>query len=239
MGPEFPHALILVSTAEEATMNQTLEVSLLARFGNPTQRVERALADLAQGKGIMLVDDEDRENEGDLIFAAEHLNSSQMALMIRECSGIVCLCLTDERIRQLELPMMVDHNTSKNGTAFTVTIEAREGVTTGVSAQDRVTTIRTAIADGAKPGDLSRPGHVFPLRAQPGGVLTRRGHTEGTVDLMRLAGLQPAGVLCELTNVDGTMARLPEVVAFAETHGLGVLSIEDLVTYRQTKLAAA
>ena len=125
MGPEFPHALILVSTAEEATMNQTLEVSLLARFGTPTQRVERALADLAKGKGIMLVDDEDRENEGDLIFAAEHLTSSQMALMIRECSGIVCLCLTDERIRQLELPMMVDHNTSKNGTAFTVTIACR------------------------------------------------------------------------------------------------------------------
>lgn len=239
MGPVFPHALILVSTAEEATMNQTFDVSLLVRFGTPTQRVERALADLAQGKGIMLVDDEDRENEGDLIFAAEHLTSTQMALMIRECSGIVCLCLTDERIRQLELPMMVDHNTSKNGTAFTVTIEAREGVTTGVSAQDRVTTIRTAIAEGAKPGDLSRPGHVFPLRAQPGGVLTRRGHTEGTVDLMRLAGLQPAGVLCELTNVDGTMARLPEVVAFAEAHGLGVLSIEDLVAYRQTKLAAA
>lgn len=239
MGPVFPHALILVTDIQETTMNQTFDVSLLSRFGTPTQRVERALADLAQGKGILLVDDEDRENEGDLIFAAEHLTSAQMALMIRECSGIVCLCLTNERIRQLQLPMMVDHNTSKNGTAFTVTIEAREGVTTGVSAQDRVTTIRTAIAEGAKPGDLSHPGHVFPLRAQPGGVLTRRGHTEGTVDLMRLAGLQPAGVLCELTNVDGTMARLPEVVAFAEAQGMGVLSIEDLVAYRQTKLAAA
>jgi 3,4-dihydroxy 2-butanone 4-phosphate synthase len=220
-------------------MNQTLDVSLLSPFGNSTQRVEQALTALGQGNGILLVDDEDRENEGDLIFAAQSLTPAQMALMIRECSGIVCLCLTDEHIRQLELPMMVEHNTSKNGTAFTVTIEAREGVTTGVSAQDRVTTIRTAIAENATPSDLSHPGHVFPLRAQPGGVLTRRGHTEGTVDLMRLAGLQPAGVLCELTNVDGTMARLPEVIAFAQAHAMPVLSIEDLVEYRRTKLAAA
>lgn len=220
-------------------MNQTFDVSLLSSFGNATQRVERALDTLVQGNGILLVDDEDRENEGDLIFSAQHLTPEQMALMIRECSGIVCLCLTDERIRQLDLPMMVKDNTSKNGTAFTITIEAREGVTTGVSAEDRVTTIRTAIADNAKPSDLAHPGHVFPLRAQPGGVLTRRGHTEGTVDLMQLAGLQPAGVLCELTNVDGTMARLPEVVAFAQVHGMPVLSVEDLVEYRRTKLAAA
>lgn len=220
-------------------MNQTFDVSLLSSFGNATQRVERALDTLVQGNGILLVDDEDRENEGDLIFSAQHLTPEQMALMIRECSGIVCLCLTDERIRQLDLPMMVEDNTSKNGTAFTITIEAREGVTTGVSAEDRVTTIRTAIADNAKPSDLAHPGHVFPLRAQPGGVLTRRGHTEGTVDLMQLAGLQPAGVLCELTNVDGTMARLPEVVAFAQVHGMQVLSVEDLVEYRRTKLAAA
>jgi len=220
-------------------MNQTLDVPLLSRFGNSTQRVERALKALRHGHGILLVDDEDRENEGDLIYSAEHLTAKQMALMIRECSGIVCLCLTDEHIRRLDLPMMVENNTSKNGTAFTVTIEAREGVTTGVSAQDRVTTIRTAIAEDAKPSDLSHPGHVFPLRAQPGGVLTRRGHTEGTVDLMRLAGLQPAGVLCELTNVDGTMARLPEVVAFAEDQDMVVLSIEDLVAYRQVSLAAA
>nr|WP_321467638.1 3,4-dihydroxy-2-butanone-4-phosphate synthase [uncultured Desulfobulbus sp.] len=220
-------------------MNQTLDVSLLSRFGNSTQRVERALDALRQGNGVLLVDDEDRENEGDLIYSAELLTVKQMALMIRECSGIVCLCLTDEKIRQLELPMMVENNTSKNRTAFTVTIEAREGVTTGVSAQDRVTTIRTAVAAGAKPSDLSHPGHVFPLRAQPDGVLTRRGHTEGTVDLMRLAGLQPAGVLCELTNVDGTMARLPEVVAFAESQEMVVLSIEDLVAYRQISLAAA
>lgn len=220
-------------------MNQTADVSLLSRFGTPTQRVENALAAIGRGAGILLVDDEDRENEGDLIFSAEHLTTQQMALMIRECSGIVCLCLTDEGIRRLELPMMVEHNTSKNGTAFTVTIEAREGVTTGVSAQDRVTTIRAAIADNARSTDLARPGHVFPLRAQPGGVLTRRGHTEGAVDLMRLAGLQPAGVLCELTNTDGTMARLPEVIAFAERHDMPVLSVDDLVEYRRAKLAAA
>nr|WP_320012667.1 3,4-dihydroxy-2-butanone-4-phosphate synthase [uncultured Desulfobulbus sp.] len=220
-------------------MNQTLDVSLLSRFGNATQRVERALSELQAGKGVLLVDDEDRENEGDLIYSAEHLTSEQMALMIRECSGIVCLCLNDEQVRALELPMMVDNNTSQNGTAFTISIEARQGVTTGVSAQDRVTTIKAAIAKNAKPADLSHPGHVFPLRAQPGGVLTRRGHTEGTVDLMQLAGLEPAGVLCELTNVDGTMARLPEVVAFAESHEMMVLSIEDLAAYRQTKLAAA
>jgi 3,4-dihydroxy 2-butanone 4-phosphate synthase len=235
----FPYALILVTDFQEATMNQTLDVSLLSRFGNATQRVERALSELQAGKGILLVDDEDRENEGDLIYSAQHLTSEQMALMIRECSGIVCLCLNDEQVRALELPMMVDNNTSKNGTAFTISIEARKGVTTGVSAQDRVTTIKAATAKNATPSDLSHPGHVFPLRAQPGGVLTRRGHTEGTVDLMQLAGLEPAGVLCELTNIDGTMARLPEVVAFAESHEMMVLSIEDLAAYRQTKLAAA
>jgi 3,4-dihydroxy 2-butanone 4-phosphate synthase len=220
-------------------MNQTPDVSLLSRFGNPQHRVKTALTALGRGHGILLVDDEDRENEGDLIFSAEHLTAEQMALLIRECSGIVCLCLTDEHISRLELPMMVSNNTSKNGTAFTVTIEAKEGVTTGVSAQDRVTTIRTAINKHVRPADLAHPGHVFPLRAQPGGVLTRRGHTEGTVDLMLLAGLQPAGVLCELTNPDGTMARLPEVVEFAERHDMPVLSIEDLVSYRQTRQAAA
>ncbi|MDR2550526.1 MAG: 3,4-dihydroxy-2-butanone-4-phosphate synthase [Desulfobulbus sp.] len=212
-------------------MNQT--TSLLSRFGTPEQRVENALAALQRGQGLLLVDDEHRENEGDLIFSAEHLTTGQMAMLIRECSGIVCLCLTDEQVSRLELPMMVDRNTSQYGTAFTVSIEAKEGVTTGVSAQDRVTTIRTAISEDACPTDLSRPGHVFPLRAQPGGVLERRGHTEGTVDLMQLAGLNPAGVLCELTNPDGTMARLPQVVDFAEQHGLPVLAIEDIVAYRQ------
>lgn len=162
-----------------------------------------------------------------------------MALMIRECSGIVCLCLTEERIRQLALPMMVEHNTSANQTGFTVTIEAARGVTTGVSAQDRITTIRTAIADGAVASDLNRPGHVFPLRARAGGVLTRRGHTEATIDLMKLAGLKPYGVLCEVQNEDGSMARLPGIVEFANKHNMPVLCIEDLVAYLTENAKAA
>ncbi|HIF9132493.1 3,4-dihydroxy-2-butanone-4-phosphate synthase [Photobacterium damselae] len=209
-------------------MNQ----SLLAQFGTPFERVEIALNAIRQGKGVLVVDDEDRENEGDIIFAAETLTSQQMAIMIRECSGIVCLCLTEERTKQLELPMMVENNTSANQTGFTVTIEAAEGVTTGVSAADRVTTVKAAIADNAQPSDLNRPGHVFPLKANSNGVLGRRGHTEATIDLMRLAGLKPYGVLCELTNPDGTMARLPEVISFGEKFDMPVLTIEDLVTYR-------
>ncbi len=207
--------------------------SLLAEFGTPLQRVAAAIDAIQRGDGVLLVDDEDRENEGDLIYAADSLTNQQMALLIRECSGIVCLCLDDQKIKQLNLPPMVDKNNSQYGTAFTVTIEAAKGVTTGVSAADRVTTIKAAIADNAKPEDLSRPGHVFPLRAQPGGVLTRRGHTEGTVDLVKLAGKQPAGVLCELTNADGTMAKLAGIIAFAKRHNYPVLSIEDIAQYRQ------
>ncbi|HIF9388846.1 TPA: 3,4-dihydroxy-2-butanone-4-phosphate synthase [Photobacterium damselae] len=209
-------------------MNQ----SLLAQFGTPFERVEIALNAIRQGKGVLVVDDEDRENEGDIIFAAETLTSQQMTIMIRECSGIVCLCLTEERTKQLELPMMVENNTSANQTGFTVTIEAAEGVTTGVSAADRVTTVKAAIADNAQPSDLNRPGHIFPLKANSNGVLGRRGHTEATIDLMRLAGLKPYGVLCELTNPDGTMARLPEVISFGEKFDMPVLTIEDLVAYR-------
>ncbi|WP_411994783.1 3,4-dihydroxy-2-butanone-4-phosphate synthase [Agarivorans sp. DSG3-1] len=216
-------------------MNQ----SLLAEYGNPIQRVDAALAALRQGQGVLVVDDEDRENEGDLIFAAETLTNAQMAMLIRECSGIVCLCLNDDKIKQLDLPPMVSDNSSQFGTAFTVSIEAKQGVTTGVSAADRVTTIKTAIAEGAKPSDLARPGHVYPLRAQPGGVLTRRGHTEGTVDLVTLAGLTPAGVLCEVTMPNGTMARLPEIVAFAKQHAMPVLSIEDIVEYRKALISKA
>ncbi|MFV7784733.1 3,4-dihydroxy-2-butanone-4-phosphate synthase [Shewanella marisflavi] len=216
-------------------MNQ----SLLSPFGDAITRVEAALTALRAGQGVLVVDDEDRENEGDLIYSAEHLTNQQMALLIRECSGIVCLCLTDERVKQLDLPPMVQDNSSQYGTAFTVSIEAKVGVTTGVSAADRVTTIKAAIADDAKPSDLARPGHVYPLRAQPGGVLTRRGHTEGTIDLMKLAGLKPAGVLCEVTNVDGTMARLPEIVAFGQQHQMPVLTIEDIVCYRKSLLEKA
>ncbi len=210
-------------------MNQS---SLLAEFGDPITRVENALAALQEGRGVLLLDDEDRENEGDIIYSVEHLTNEQMALMIRECSGIVCLCLTDTQADRLELPPMVVNNNSANQTAFTVSIEAKVGVTTGVSAADRVTTITPAANPDAKPGDLARPGHVFPLRARPGGVMTRRGHTEGTVDLMQMAGLQPAGVLCEVTNPDGTMAKTPELVAFGRLHNMPVLTIEDMVAYR-------
>ena len=210
-------------------MNQTL----LSSFGTPFERVENALIALREGRGAMVLDDEDRENEGDMIFAAENMTVEQMALTIRHGSGIVCLCLTDERRKQLDLPMMVENNTSAYGTGFTVTIEAAHGVTTGVSAADRLTTVRAAIADNAKPSDLNRPGHVFPLRAQPGGVLTRGGHTEATIDLVSLAGFKPAGVLCELTNDDGTMARAPECIKFAKEHNMALVTIEDLVAYRR------
>ncbi|EMH3443157.1 3,4-dihydroxy-2-butanone-4-phosphate synthase [Vibrio harveyi] len=210
-------------------MNQS---SLLAEFGDPITRVENALIALKEGRGVLLLDDEDRENEGDIIYSVEHLTNEQMALMIRECSGIVCLCLTDAQADKLELPPMVVNNNSANQTAFTVSIEAKHGVTTGVSAADRVTTIKTAANPNAKPDDLARPGHVFPLRARPGGVMTRRGHTEGTIDLMQMAGLQPAGVLCEVTNPDGTMAKTPEIVAFGRLHNIPVLTIEDMVAYR-------
>ncbi|KOO15224.1 3,4-dihydroxy-2-butanone 4-phosphate synthase [Vibrio xuii] len=211
-------------------MNQS---SLLAEFGDPITRVETALEALREGRGVLLLDDEDRENEGDIIYSVESLTTAQMALMIRECSGIVCLCLPEEQADRLELTPMVQDNNSANQTAFTVSIEAKVGVTTGVSAQDRVTTIKTAANPTAQASDLARPGHVFPLRARKGGVLTRRGHTEGTIDLMQMAGLQPAGVLCEVTNPDGSMAKAPEIVAFGKLHNMPVLTIEDMVMYRQ------
>jgi 3,4-dihydroxy 2-butanone 4-phosphate synthase len=156
-----------------------------------------------------------------------------MAMLIRECSGIVCLCLTDKKAASLDLPPMVEDNSSRYQTAFTVSIEAAEGVTTGVSAADRVRTVKAAVADASRPADLNRPGHIFPLRARERGVLERRGHTEATVDLMALAGLKPCGVLCELTNPDGSMAKLPEIVSFAEKNGLPVMSVDDLVHYRR------
>lgn len=204
----------------------------LSAFGHDaTQRVTQALQQLRSGGGILLLDDENRENEGDLIFSAQYLTNEQMALMIRECSGIVCLCLPEKRCKELSLDPMVAENASPNRTAFTVSIEAATGITTGVSAADRVTTIKTAIADNAKASDLIRPGHVFPLAAREGGILKRRGHTEGTLDLMRLAGLKHAGVLCEVTNPDGTMARFPEIVDFSRRYKMPVLTIEDIADY--------
>ncbi|SEA11570.1 3,4-dihydroxy-2-butanone-4-phosphate synthase [Paraburkholderia sartisoli] len=196
-------------------------------------RIAAALEAMREGRAVVLQDDHDRENEADLIVSAERLTNETMALLIRECSGIVCLCLPDEKIRALELPPMAVNNESRHGTAFTVSIEAREGVSTGVSAADRVTTIRAAIADNAKPADIVRPGHVFPLRAMPGGVLARRGHTEGTVDLAILAGLKPAGVLCELMNADGTMTRGADVERFAARHNLPMLTIAELAAFRE------
>lgn len=206
---------------------------LLSQFGNSAERVEQALNALQKGQGVLVTDDEDRENEGDLIFAAESLTNEQMAMLIREGSGIVCLCLTGEKVKALNLPMMVEHNSSRFQTAFTISIESSQGVTTGVSAADRVTTIKTAIADNAKPEDLCYPGHVFPLQARQGGVLERQGHTEAAVDLVRLAGLKPYGILCELTNPDGTMARLLEIVTFANKHQMTVVTVNDLVAYRR------
>jgi 3,4-dihydroxy 2-butanone 4-phosphate synthase len=202
-------------------------------------RFQRALADMRRGHPVVLVDDFDRENEADLIVAAEKITPASMAMLIRECSGIVCLCLPGETVDRLELPLMVQNNESRYRTAFTVSIEAREGVTTGVSAKDRVTTILAAVADGAKASDLVSPGHVFPLRAAVGGVLGRTGHTEGSVELAQMAGLKAAAVLCELTNPDGTMAKGEQIEHFASRHGMVVLSIAELVAVRLRSEARA
>jgi 3,4-dihydroxy 2-butanone 4-phosphate synthase/GTP cyclohydrolase II len=194
--------------------------------------VQKALADIKKGKMVVLTDDGDRENEGDLVMAAEKVTPAAINFMAREGRGLICLSLTDDRVKQLNLPLMVADNTSSMQTAFTVSIEAARGVTTGISAADRARTIKAAIAPKARPGDLSRPGHVFPLRARDGGVLVRPGHTEGSVDLARMAGLSPSGVICEIMNDDGTMARRPDLERFAKRHGLTLLSIADMITWR-------
>ena len=195
-------------------------------------RIEDAIEDIRQGKMVILVDDEDRENEGDLTMAAEMVTPEAINFMARFGRGLICLTMTAEKCDELNLPPMVTDNTSSFGTAFTVSIEARRGVTTGISAADRAHTILTAVADNALPEDLCRPGHVFPLRAKPGGVLVRAGQTEGSVDMARLAGLKHAGVICEIMNEDGTMARMPELKKFAKEHGLKICTIADLVAYR-------
>jgi 3,4-dihydroxy 2-butanone 4-phosphate synthase len=208
-------------------------------FGTPHERVEKAVNAIKAGQGILVIDDEDRENEGDMIFAAETLSTEQMALMVREGTGIVCLALTGEKLQTLRLPQMVSENTSSMGTGFTVSIEAKDGVTTGVSASDRVTTIKTAIADNCAPADLARPGHVFPLRAHPGSVEGRGGHTEASIAFTEMAGLKSAAVLCELCNPDGSMARVPEIIQFADKHRMPVVTIEDLIAYRAANLSKA
>ncbi len=201
-----------------------------SRRGLPP-RLRIAVDAIRHGRPVILLDDDDRENEGDLVVAAERITVPTMAMLIRECSGIVCLCLTEAQTERLQLAPMVARNASRYGTAFTVSIEAREGVTTGVSAADRVATVHAAIAPDAAPADLVSPGHVFPLRAAPGGVLARRGHTEGAVELAVLAGLQPAAVLCELMNEDGSMMRGEQLVAFSRRHGCPMLTIAELVDH--------
>ncbi|MEW6328270.1 MAG: bifunctional 3,4-dihydroxy-2-butanone-4-phosphate synthase/GTP cyclohydrolase II [Thermodesulfobacteriota bacterium] len=198
----------------------------------PISTIEEALEDIRTGKMVILVDDEDRENEGDLTMAAEKISPEAINFMARYGRGLICLSLTQERIEQLQIPMMVSHNTSPFRTAFTVSIEAKRGVTTGISAADRATTVLTAIADDAGPDDLVMPGHIFPLRARKGGVLVRTGQTEGSVDLARLAGLKPAGVICEIMKDDGTMARLPDLEIFAAEHSLKIVTVRDIIEYR-------
>jgi 3,4-dihydroxy 2-butanone 4-phosphate synthase/GTP cyclohydrolase II len=194
--------------------------------------IEEALEDIREGKMVVLLDDEDRENEGDLTIAAEKVTPEAINFMAKYGRGLICLSLTPERVEHLRLPMMADMNTSRFGTAFTISIEARKGVTTGISAADRAKTIKTAIGSKTRPEDIARPGHIFPLRAQPGGVLQRAGQTEGSVDLARLAGLNPSGVICEIMNDDGTMARVPELSKFARRHSLKMITIKDLIEYR-------
>ncbi len=197
--------------------------------------VERAVADIAAGRPVVVVDDEDRENEGDLIVAAETATEEIVAFMMSECRGLICAPVAGEDLDRLQLPQMVQHNTESKGTAFTVSVDASaaHGVTTGISAADRAVTIRALAEPDTTPGDLVRPGHVFPLRARPGGVLERPGHTEAGVDLARLAGLRPAAAIVEIAAADGTMLRLPDLVPFARRHGLAIISIEDLIAHRR------
>jgi 3,4-dihydroxy 2-butanone 4-phosphate synthase/GTP cyclohydrolase II len=198
----------------------------------PQLTVEEAIQDIKDGKMVILVDDEDRENEGDLCMAAEKVTPQAINFMATYGRGLICLALTADKCDALDLPPMVDNNTSPFGTGFTVSIEARCGVSTGISAHDRATTVLTAVADDCRPRDLVRPGHIFPLRAKNGGVIVRAGQTEGSVDLARLAGLKAAGVICEVMDEDGTMARMPSLEKFSEKHGVGICTIEDLIEYR-------
>ncbi len=199
------------------------------------KRIEEALKDIRQGKMVILVDDEDRENEGDLTMAAEKVTPEAINFMAKHGRGLICLSLTEEKLAELRLPMMVTENTSRFQTAFTVSVDASKGVTTGISAADRATTILAAIDDHAKPEDLVSPGHIFPLRAQKGGVLVRTGQTEGSIDLARLAGLKSAGVICEIMNDDGTMARMPQLSEFSQRHNLKICTIASLIEYRRKK----
>lgn len=204
---------------------------------NGFNQIEELIEDIRQGKMVLLVDDEDRENEGDLVLAADHVNPAMINFMAMEARGLICLTMTGQQVERLQLPQMVrdDQNFSPNKTAFTVSIEASWGISTGISAADRAHTIKVASNPEAKPSDIHMPGHIFPIRAQQGGVLKRAGHTEGSVDLAKLAGLNPAAVICEVMNPDGTMARVPELKKFAEKHGIKIGTIVDLIEYRLSR----
>ncbi len=204
-------------------------------MSKPFDDIEDAIRDIRKGKFVILVDDEDRENEGDLVIAAEKVTPQAINFMARHARGLICLTLTPERVEELQLPQQAVENTATFGTAFTVSIDARKDITTGISAADRATTIHVAIDQKSKPSDLARPGHIFPLKAQRGGVLRRAGQTEGSVDLARLAGLQPAGVICEIMNEDGTMARVPELTKFAKAHKLKLVTVKALIEYRMRR----
>src|SRR5229473_7548523 len=198
----------------------------------PFATVDEAAELYRRGQFVIIVDDEDRENEGDLCVAAEKVTAESVNFMARFGRGLICLAMTEERCQELDLPLMVEHNTSNYGTAFTVSVEARGRVTTGISAYDRSETVRVAIDPKTRPADLLRPGHVFPLRARKGGVLKRAGQTEASVDLATIAGMTPAAVICEIMNEDGTMARLPDLREFAARHALKIISVADLIHYR-------
>jgi 3,4-dihydroxy 2-butanone 4-phosphate synthase/GTP cyclohydrolase II len=204
-------------------------------MATPFHSIEDAIRDIKQGKLIILVDDEDRENEGDLVMAAQHVTPQAVNFMARHARGLICLALTPKRVEELHLPQQAVENTATFGTAFTVSIDARKDISTGISAADRATTIHVAIDPKSKPSDLARPGHIFPLKAQQGGVLKRAGQTEGSVDLARLAGLIPAGVICEIMSEDGTMARVPELTKFAKRHKIKMVTIKALIEYRMQR----
>lgn len=201
---------------------------------NQQKNIENAIKALQNGTGIIITDDKNRENEADIIFHANTITEKQMALLIRECSGIVCLCLTSQKVKELNLPMMVETNHSKFQTPFTISIEAKEGISTGVSAKDRLTTIKSALKkDGIN--HIISPGHIFPLCAKNGGVLERNGHTEASIDIIKIANLEPNAVLCEITNEDGSMAKGEQIINFAKKHSMPIISIEEIIEYRLKK----
>lgn len=216
-------------------MNDLEELTRRRRARTLFATIDEGIEEIKRGRMIIVVDDEDRENEGDITMAAEFCTAEHVAFMRRHCSGVVCVPLSAEKIHQLDLPQMVQRNSARLGTAFTVSVDAADGVTTGISAADRARTIRVLADPRAAPQDLVRPGHVFPLRAREGGVLVRAGQTEAAIDLCRLSGLQPVGVICEVTNPDGSMARLPELRRFAHRHGLKIVTVKDLIQYRMQR----